>query len=118
MRNHVQPGNALDFVAPAGGVVSGVPLIIGNLFVVPSTSALEGEAFSGDLVGVFEFVAATHATTQAAAVGAKYYWDDTAKKVTVTATGNILIGNAAEVHVSTVALAKVRLNGVSLPAAS
>lgn len=114
MRNHIQPGNALDFVAPSGGVISGKPLVIGSLFVVPSTTAAEGEAFSGDMVGVFEFDAAVHATTQAAAVGDKYYWDNTAKLVTVTATANTLIGVAAAVKVSTVAKAAVRLNGVSL----
>lgn len=109
MKNFVSEGLALDFTAPAGGVVAGVPLIIGALLVVPSTTAAEGERFSGWTEGVYEFDAATHATTQAWTEAQLLYWDDVAKKFTITATGNTKRGVAAEAKASTAATGKVKL---------
>ncbi len=93
MKNFIPEGRSLDFVAPAGGVVSGVPLLIAALIVIPSTTAAEGESFAGDVEGVFEVAAATG---QAWAVtGTLLYWDDTAKRFTTTATNNTKRGVAA-----------------------
>lgn len=109
MTKYIQPGDILDFTAPTGGVVVGVPLLIGAFFVVPLITAAEDETFSGSVGGVHEFTAATHATTQAASAGDPAYWDDTAKKITKTASGNRLVGAFAEDKVSTVALAAVSI---------
>lgn len=49
----------IKFTAPSGGVVSGVPLLIGALCVVPQTTALVGETFAGLTEGVFVFTKAT-----------------------------------------------------------
>ncbi|EDX81635.1 hypothetical protein BBAL3_2792 [Brevundimonas sp. BAL3] len=106
MRNHFQPGNALDFVAPAGGVVSGVTVKKGGLIHVPSTTAAEGEAYSGDLEGVFTLAAAT---SQAWTQGDVLYWDDTGKVWTKTATSNTKGGIAAYDKLAADAVGKVRL---------
>lgn len=109
MKNFVQEGKALDFVAPSGGVVSGLGYVVGALFHVASTTAAEGEEYSGWTEGVFELVAETHATTQAISKGDPVYWDATNDRATKTATGNLLIGAAVEDKVSTVAVVKVKL---------
>jgi predicted RecA/RadA family phage recombinase len=115
MRNHVQRGIGLDFVAPSGGVVSGKVYIFGAFACVASTTADEGEPFNGDVEGVFELDAATNASAQAISVGGPVYWDATNKVATATATNNTLIGAATEAKVSTVAKVKVKL--IQRPAA-
>jgi predicted RecA/RadA family phage recombinase len=109
MKNFVQEGKILDFTAPSGGVVSGVPLLIGALIVVPATTAAEGERFAGAVEGVFELPAATHASNQAWTEGQLLYWDNTAKKFTVTATDNTKKGAAAAVKASTADTGSVKL---------
>ena len=42
MKNFVQPGNTVTLIAPSGGVKSGDPLLVGSLFGVCATDALEG----------------------------------------------------------------------------
>lgn len=83
MRNHIQPGNSLDFVAPVGGVASGKTAKEGAIIHIPSTSAAEGEGYSGDVVGCFEVDAATG---QAWIKGEVLFWNDTTKVWTKTAT--------------------------------
>ncbi|MBX3476678.1 MAG: DUF2190 family protein [Brevundimonas sp.] len=106
MRNFVQPGNTLDFVAQSGGVVSGATVKKGAFIHVSATSAAEGETYSGDLVGVFELAAKTN---QAWTQGDVLYWDDTAKNWTKTATDNFKGGAAAADKASAAATGQVRL---------
>lgn len=103
------PANNVPFTAPSGGVVSGVPLMIGTLFVVPSIDAEEGEMFEGQLTGEWNFpkVAADVVTEGAAA-----YFDGT--NVTTTATGNTLIGAFTEARENGDTEAHVRLNGIAV----
>lgn len=93
MKNYIQPGNSVTMTAPSGGVVSGIAYLIGALFGVAAVTAAEGESFEMSLVGVYTLPAASGASTDFTA-GAKLYWDDTAKKVTKTATGNTPVGYA------------------------
>ncbi|MHA3791458.1 DUF2190 family protein [Sphingomonas sp. YL-JM2C] len=92
MKNYKQEGDKLRLIAPAGGVVSGVGVLIGALFVVAENTVAEGLPFSGVRRGVVELAAATHATTQGLAVGDVAYWDAGNKRVTKTATGNTAVG--------------------------
>jgi predicted RecA/RadA family phage recombinase len=110
MKNFLQPGDCIDLVAPAGGVTAGTPLLMGSILVVPTTTAAATVAFVGCVTGVFSV---TKADSQAWTVGAKIYWDDTAKNFTTTATSNTLVGFAVEAVASTAGLTtgKVRLNG-------
>lgn len=105
MKNWLQPGDTLDVAAPSGGVVSGTPYLIGALFGVASVTAAEGETFALARTGVFQNLPkATHATDQAWAVGDLLYWDDSAKKLTRTASGNTLVGIATAAAASTAAV--------------
>lgn len=109
MKNFVQPGEMLDLTAPSGGVTSGVGVLIGAIFAVASVTAAEDEVFAGAVRGVFDLAAATHASTQGMAVGDTAYWDNSAKTVTKTATGNQAIGIIVATKVTTVAIARVAL---------
>ena len=54
MRNFISIGNNVDAIAPGGGVVSGVPVLIGtSLLLVPIATKAAGEDFAGSAVGVF-----------------------------------------------------------------
>ncbi|OEO24061.1 hypothetical protein AX279_19720 [Pseudomonas sp. J237] len=64
-KNFVQDGDVLTLPAPAGGVVSGVPVAIGQLVVVPITDAAAGELFGGKTNGVWSVAVATGLTAGA-----------------------------------------------------
>jgi predicted RecA/RadA family phage recombinase len=104
MDNYLQRGEALDLIAPSGGVVSGRGVLIGAIFAVAAVDAAATALFAGYTEGVFQLAAATHASTQAIAAGTPVYWDDSGQgQCTATATGNTVIGVAVEAKVSTVA---------------
>lgn len=107
MKNYVQPGCIVDFIAPSGGVTSGTPVLIGTVLVVPQKSAAVGETFAGAVHGVFELPKATGVTP---AAGGTAYWDDTAKKVTTTASGNTAIGWFTAAYLTGDTLANVKLD--------
>lgn len=71
-RNFKRTGAVLEMVAPAGGVVSGTPVLIGTAFVIPLVTAAVGEIFNGQRIG--EFVIAANGA-QAWAAGDEIYWD-------------------------------------------
>lgn len=106
MRNYVQPGDTLDFTAPTGGLTSGQGHLFGAIFGVASIDAAEGAKLAVSVEGVFDLPKATGALAE----GQAAYWDAAAKKVTATATGNTLIGAAAEAAASDATMARVRLS--------
>lgn len=61
-KNYVQSGSAPTFIAPAGGVLSGVPVAINDLVVVPLDDAAEGEPFVGHTGGVWNVACANGLT--------------------------------------------------------
>ncbi len=69
-----------SFIAPSGGVVANVPIIIGALCVVPERSAAVGEAFPGHLTGVFKL---PKASADVVAAGAQVDWDPTPGNIVV-----------------------------------
>lgn len=106
MKNFVQEGRALDFVAPAGGVVSGVALLVGTVLVIPAVTAAEGQPFSGWIEGVYTLPCATGtAWTMCTAL----YWDNTNKRLTVTSTSNTKVGMVAAPKVAGLASGNVKL---------
>ena len=111
MRNFVQEGDALSLLAPYA-LAAGDGALVGSLFVVAKTAAANGAAFEGVPEGVFTLTKETHASTQAWTPGLKLYWDNTNKRVTITATSNTLIGCAIAAVASTVATGNVYLDGV------
>jgi len=116
MKNFIQHGKALDFVAPSGGVTSGVPVKIGGLLVIPLVDADQTETFTGEVEGVFEV---TKVGSQAWAVGDVVFWDNGNTRFTKTdAEGLFRAGVAANIVASGAGDTKgyVRLDGISLVA--
>lgn len=112
MKNYVSPGEVQRFTAPAGGVVSGQGYVIGDTFVIATHDAAATFKFVGQHKGNVNL---TKVTTDVIADGVKLYWDDTAKKVTVTTTNNRLIGGAAQAAGNGATAVEVSLNGTTLP---
>lgn len=110
-KKSVQVGNSITCTASGSAAVAGVPYVINNLVVIPHTDAADGEDFEGTPNGVWN-IAKTSANTPAQFANA--YWDDTAKEVTTTVSGNTLIGVFMQAYGNGDTAADVRLNGVSV----
>ena len=82
-KNYVSDGSVLTLTAPTGGVVSGTPVKIGALVVVPLVSAVEGAKFTGKTDGVWLLPADTGLTA-----GALVKWD--------AATGKLVADTAKD----------------------
>ena len=107
MRNFQQIGDTIGVTAPTGGVVSGQGLLVGALFGVAAVDAAEAAKFSLALTGCYRL---PKATGNGLTEGQKAYWDDTAKNITGTASGNTLVGHAIEAAASGATEAVVRLS--------
>lgn len=106
MKNFVQKGENITVAAPAA-VSSGAGVLVGALFGVANSDAAIGENLTLATVGVFEL---PKVTLDAIAVGAAVFWDDTAKKVTVTGPADGQIGHAVAAAANPSATVKVRLS--------
>lgn len=96
MENFDSPGEVLHLTAPAGspgGVVSGEPVLIGSLLVIPSQTKAAGETFEGVAEGAF---LGEKPETEVWTEGQIVRWDDTAKVFTeVTGSPvNPIVGSA------------------------
>ena len=107
MKNFVAVGDILSLAAPYA-VTAGDGFLVGSLFVVAATTAANGAAVEGLTEGVFDLAALS---TDTAAIGVKLYWDNTNKRLTVTATGNTLVGVAAAAKANGDSTARVYLDG-------
>lgn len=112
MKNFIQEGEALDLIAPVGGVTSGAPVLIGTMLVVPQVSATVGQKFVGLHCGVFKLDKATGGGT-GITEGAKVWWDDAAKKITKTAGANKWAGHCVLAAADGDATVYVHLQGMS-----
>lgn len=85
------PAQVLTLLTPSGGVISGTPIQIGSLVVVPvETDAATGDSFAGIVRGYF--TAVIKKTTDVMTQGAKLYWDNTNFYLTTTSTSNEFVG--------------------------
>lgn len=107
MKNYIQHGDEVTVAAPYD-VASGAGFLVGSLFAVAMTTASSGADVVGSTCGVYDL---KKTSAQAWTVGAKVYWDNTAKEVTTTSTSNTLIGCAIEAAANPSSTGKVRLNG-------
>ena len=109
MKNFVQPGHTITLTAPYA-VTSGDGLLVGAIFGVASATAAISESVEAAVTGVFDL---KKTASQAWSPGDKVYWDNTAKEVTKTASGNTLIGVAVDAVGSGAAetVGRVRLSG-------
>lgn len=108
MKTFHSRGDSITVPAPSGGTISGNAYLIGALFGIAGSTVAEGAPVVLDTTGVFRIAKATGG---ALTVGQAVFFDNTAKKVTGTATGNTLIGAALEEAGSDATTAVVRLNG-------
>jgi len=117
MNNSIQHAHDTSTrTAPSGGVVSGVPILIGSEFLIPIASADEGDLFGASRTGTFDLTKNTDGGS-AWAEGDRLFWDNTAKLVTKTsASGLFAIGAAAAVNVDADTEGHVRLDGVAVVA--
>lgn len=114
MKNFIQRGDMITVTAPTGGVTSGQGILVGNLFGVAATTAVEGESVEIATVGVYELPKLVSAVI---AAGARVAWDDTAKEVVLPATGMVPIGIATLAAGNGLITVRVRLDGVATAAA-
>lgn len=110
-KTFVQEGDDLEFTAPAGGVVSGTGVKIGDGFVVAEVTAAATEKFNGRRTGVVEHA---KVSAQAWTEGQQINWDNTAKLMTTVTTGNFKVGYAAAAAANPSATGKVVLHGGNL----
>jgi predicted RecA/RadA family phage recombinase len=104
MQNFEKEGEVQTFTTPAGGVVSGTPVQIGQVLVVPATTVTAAQVtadptitFEGKIRGVFTV---TKAASQAWTEGQLVYWDAANSRFTSVSAGNHLAGWATEVAAS------------------
>lgn len=109
-KNFIAQADPVTIPAPAGGVVSGLAYLIGALFGIAGNTAAAGVGFPLQTRGVWELPKAAGVNWL---VGAKLYWDNTAKAITNVAAGNTLVGTARNDRVNGDAVAEVILGIVA-----
>ena len=114
MQNFIQNGHVITVTTPAGGILSGEGLIVGNIFGVAAYSAAEGDPLELATTGVYKLPKATAAVLT---VGARVAWDNTAKNINVPGAGRFPVGVATEAAGNGVTSVVVRLDGVATVAA-
>ena len=107
MKNYVQKGENLTLTAPYA-VASGAGVKIGLIFGVAAGAAASGASVDVVTEGVFTL---PKVSTDVFAVGAAVYWDDTAKLITSTTSGNTKVGVAVTAAANPSGTGNVRLNG-------
>ncbi len=107
MKNYVQKGENLTLTAPYA-VASGAGVKIGLIFGVAAGAAANGATVDVVTEGVFTL---PKVSTDVLAVGAAVYWDDTAKLITSTTSGNTKVGVAVTAAANPSGTVNVRLNG-------
>lgn len=109
MKNFLQQGGVVTLLAPYA-VLGGQGFQVGTLFAVASSDAAIGAEVEGrcEPGSVYRLAAVP---ADVIAVGAKVYWDNTAKLVTSTVASNILIGCVVAAKAAAATTADVRLNG-------
>ena len=108
MKNFIQPGQTLTVVAPYA-VTGGQGVQVGALFGVAAHDALQGTPVEIVRTGV---IALSAVTADTGATGEKAYWDNAARRVTKTATNNLLVGALVASKSGTDSIANVLLDGV------
>ena len=106
MKNFVQQGNTITITALTD-VVSGGGVMIKDTFGVAAFDVAQNEDVEIVLEGVFTLTKAVVEIPQ----GARVYWDDANKNVTISSTGNLLIGIATVSVLDVDPEVNVRLNG-------
>ncbi|WP_380873601.1 hypothetical protein ACFB49_42570 [Sphingomonas sp. DBB INV C78] len=107
-KNFVQDGETITMTAPAA-VASGAGVLVGAVFGVALGDAASGAVVEVKRRGVWDLAKATGQAWVADTT--KLYWDNTAKNVTSTSAGNVLIGVARQAQASGDTVGRVLLTG-------
>ena len=107
MKNFVEKGENLTIAAP-NDVASGGGAKSGLIFGVAAADALSGADVDLVTVGVFDL---PKVSTDVFAVGAAVYWDNAAKLMTSTTSGNTKIGVVVVAAPNPSGTVTLRLNG-------
>lgn len=104
-KNYIQPGNVLTVPAPQE-VLGGEGILIEKLFGIATHAALTGEPVELALIGVFRLPK----DSSDIGLGIRLYWNKTVAALTVTASGNTLVGVATESAPISATTVSIRLN--------
>lgn len=107
MQNYVSAGDTVSVTAPYA-LATGAGALVGSLFGVAVAAYANAAAAELKTTGVFTLA---KTTGTAWSVGDKLYWDDSAKSLTKTASGNTLVGVCTLAAASGDATGQIRLNG-------
>lgn len=106
-KNYIQPGEVLD-VTLAAAAVSGTAYLLTKRIGVALANGEIGDVVPHQVMGVFKL---PKLTTDAPALGALLYWDDTNKRLTTTSTSNTQAGYAAAPAINGDTTVNIQLNG-------
>ena len=107
MKNYVSQGNFLTLAAPYDRL-SGQGALVGSIFGVAVSDVLNGANGVFATSGVFTL---PKTSALACSVGDSLYWDNTAKEVNKTSSGNTLVGYAVSAAANPSATVNVKLLG-------
>ena len=110
----IQPGNIITVVAPVGGIPASQGLLIGGLFGIATSSALQGDDVEIAVTCVFDM---PKASATVIAQGDQVAWDDTTKEIVLPGVGFYPIGVATKAAGNSMTTVSVRLDGVATAAA-
>ncbi len=110
--NFVHKGDVVTVVSPSGGVSSGDPVLIGEIFGVALHDAVAGAALELGIEGVFTLPGDTNLVI---AQGDRVFWDATNGWVDKTATAQVAAGRATTAKAQAGTTVEVKLGG-STPA--
>jgi predicted RecA/RadA family phage recombinase len=107
MKNFVQPGGTVTLPAPYA-VNAGDGALVADTFGIACGTYANGADGEFMRIGVFDITALS---TDVGAIGVKVYWDNTNKRITVTASTNKLVGMLAKAKANGETTARVILSG-------
>lgn len=106
MKNFIENGTTIDYTVSGEAVKSGQIVVIEKIVGVALTDGEVGETIALRTEGVYALPKATGVINQGAAV----YFDNSAKNITTTDTGNTLVGVAWAKAESASATVAVKIN--------
>lgn len=107
MKVYNAPGKVLKLTAPTGGVVSGTPVKIGRLFVVPTNTVAQTLKFSGLVEGVVDI---PKVAAEPWSEGLLVWWNTNSALATSVSTTAMLIGVAVEARTNPTSTGRILLN--------
>jgi predicted RecA/RadA family phage recombinase len=108
--NKISMGVVLAIACAYATIASGQGMLVGSLFGVAQIDGVSGDTIPVEVEGVYSLTAYS---ADEAAAGDLAYWDDTNRRITVTSTGNTLVGVFTEAKAAAAVVASVRLNVIT-----